>query len=492
MNDYAEGLKELLEFVNIRYSVLSKEIGYDLSYVSKWVTGARLPAAKNVDLINQKIANAVTLVTIKLKLSEELKKRFLDSKHISDQDLEFEIYQYLSNRYRRSIGTKKNKQAIETEHTNKSAIGVTDCQVLISNVIDTCLGNEAAEIDILITGDFISLMQNKFWSAFYRESLKKCFCKIDLLINFERLKDDPVSHMGDLFQCLNDFLDFDFTIHEKISDQYSNIIVIKNKAVIYYYLNVEGYIDLCSVITDSEQVAVIFEKCRSFMATLPVVLKPKKTLGMERFGYRDTFYTSDEFFFFCVNGFEFLLPDKVFDSMLLKAKMGDLDPATEEWVERVRAIWENLMVRVSLRFMLPTNSIIRFLETGDIQLTDFSYQLTPEERRDHVKNILEVMKLNPNITFGVLLPTTEKYSGTNFTNLSFNTNYSTGFLKKNLHYIHRSTNPIYFINNPLLLQYFQQFFEHQRKSRHYKEYTVDQLAKLYDQYKFLMDFLFEK
>ena len=110
MNDYAEGLKELLEFVNIRYSVLSKEIGYDLSYVSKWVTGARLPAAKNVDLINQKIANAVTLVTIKLKLSEELKKRFLDSKHISDQDLEFEIYQYLSNRYRRSIGTKK-KQA---------------------------------------------------------------------------------------------------------------------------------------------------------------------------------------------------------------------------------------------------------------------------------------------------------------------------------------------------------------------------------------------
>lgn len=55
MNDYAEGLKELLEFVNIRYSVLSKEIGYDLSYVSKWVTGARLPAAKNVDLINQKI-----------------------------------------------------------------------------------------------------------------------------------------------------------------------------------------------------------------------------------------------------------------------------------------------------------------------------------------------------------------------------------------------------------------------------------------------------
>ena len=135
-------------------------------------------------------------------------------------------------------------------------------------------------------------------------------------------------------------------------------------------------------------------------------------------------------FLFCVNGFEFLLPDEVFNSMIEKAKVGNLGMADVEWVQRVQNLFKNLLEKVPLRFMLPTNSIVRYLETGNINLTDFPYQMTIEERKLHIKHVLQLIQSNPNITFGVLLPTTEKYSGTNFINLSFNTSYSTGIFKE--------------------------------------------------------------
>lgn len=99
------------------------------------------------------------------------------------------------------------------------------------------------------------------------------------------------------------------------------------------------------------------------------------------------------------------------------------------------------------------------------------------------------MRKNENIRLGILLPTTEKYKGTHFINLSFNTNYSTAFLKKNIHYIHQNTSLLYYVKSSVLLHALQYFFDSQMQSEHYKEYTVDQLEKLYNKYHFLTEFL---
>jgi len=489
---YAESLKKILDFAHVRYNVLSQAIEYDLSYVSKWTTGARLPAAKNVDCINQKIADFLAPIILKQKQRKEFSRVFLHSDEWGEEDLSFTIYQYLGNAYRTSLKEKKNcSNTVNVEHLDLS-IGMSECQTLIQHIVKSKLEDLTEPANIVITGDFLNLVKNHFWQIFYDVKMKEFPCNIHVALNVNELQNNSINATGSIFQCLNDFLDFDFTIYEKSSKLYDNIIAIENKAVILYYINAEGYIDMSIAVYDSHQVKDIYNKCKSFIMTQPVVLQPKNTLGMDRFGFRDTFYASDKFFFFCANGLEFLLPNEVFQSLLKAAKTGNLEPATEEWVQRVHAIWETVVNRVSLRFMLPTNSIIRYLETGYIHLTDFSYQLTTEERRLHMKHILDEMKSNPAIVFGVLLPTTEKYSGTNFTNLSFNTNYSTGFLKKNVHCIHEDTLPIYLVNSVILLRCLQNFFDSQTQSKHYKEYSVEQLAELYEKYHFLMEFLFKE
>ena len=100
-------LKELLNFSQIKYAALSHAIGYDLSYVSKWTTGIRLPAAKNVDRINQEIARFLSEIIIKQNNLEAFAEHFLGRESIEQENVAFEIYQSLSCAYRSSLECKK-------------------------------------------------------------------------------------------------------------------------------------------------------------------------------------------------------------------------------------------------------------------------------------------------------------------------------------------------------------------------------------------------
>ncbi len=489
--NYSLMLKEFLDFVHVKYAVLSSAIGYDLSYVSKWTTGMRLPAAKNVDRINQEIARYLSEMIVKHQQTEDFAKHFLNKEDIEPENIAFEIYQKLSKAYCVSLQIKKKPDIIRVSENDRVFLGKGECFSFLQKTIQKQLEASSIPPTIVITGEFFNLARNQFWQVFYDAKLGQFPCDIHVFLDTNELERNPIESAETLFQCLNDLLNYDFTIYEKQSQGYENIIAINNEFVIFYSLNAVGDIDICTASADLKQAHSVYMKCRQFMERQPVLLEPKQTLGMTRFGYRDRFYASQKFFFFCVNGFEFLLPDEVFNSMIARAEEGTLGVATVEWVQRVQNIWNNLLIKVPLRFMLPTNSVVRYLETGHIQLTDFSYQLTVEERKKHIKHVITLLKANPNITFGVLLPTTEKYSGTNFINLSFNTNYSTGFLKKNSQSIYPDTMPIYFIQSTLLLQSFQAYFDSRRKSSHYKEYTAEELVKLYQKYYFFVEFLFK-
>lgn len=489
---YSIALKEALNFTGIKYNTLSQFIGYDLSYVSKWVTGVRLPAAKNVDRINQEIAQFLGTVLQKSNRVKDFAQSILGKEKIDSDDISFEIYQYLSECYRNTLGCKKSLPKEATLRETRVYIGKSACMTFLQQTLKKTLEESNEAPKIVITGEFFDLENNQFWQCLYSISLKSYPCKIYVLLDLSILEKDVVQKTALLFQRLNDLLDYDFTIYEKKSNAYNNLIAINNELVIFYNKDENGEISICTAVTDLKEAHSVYNKCKNFVTSQPILLEPKATLGMEPFGYRDTFYTSERFFFFCVNGFEFLLPDEVFESMLKEAEKGNLKPATVDWVKRVRAIWKDLMTNVSVRFMLPTNSIVRYLETGNIQLTDFSYKLSVDERKMHIQSILKLMRKNPSITLGILLPTTEKYKGNHFINLSFNTNYSTAFLKKNIHYIHENTSLLYYVKSKVLLCALQCFFDSQMQSEHYKEYTVEQLEQLYTKYHFLTEFLIKK
>ncbi len=54
--EFGKIVEKLIYFSGQKNYSLAKELGYDVSYISKWISGTMLPASKNIKIICDKIA----------------------------------------------------------------------------------------------------------------------------------------------------------------------------------------------------------------------------------------------------------------------------------------------------------------------------------------------------------------------------------------------------------------------------------------------------
>lgn len=486
VDTYGYILKQFVDFTKVKFSALAQAIGYDVTYISKWYNGARLPASKKVDIINQNMAGYLADVLIQNGQSTEFVSVFGFYGVHSREELSFQIYDCLSKAYRFSIKKHPAPSAVKIDES-RVVLGRAECKLFLQDILKKELETMTDIPHFLITGEFCDLADMKFWNYLESVGLKASQCHIDVNMSLHKLQINPDAYCDSLYHCLNSLINYNFTIYEKKSDANSNMIVLKGKFVVHYIMDTEGFIDMCTFLTHTQQVQTVYEKCAAMFSEQPQLLIPKETLGMQEFGFRDIFFTSNRFFHFLTNGIEYLLPDEVYDSIYEGAAQGLYFPATTYWVERMKLMLKNVMDNSAITFLIPTNTLVRYLETGYIMVTEIHYKLTPAERRSHIDQVLKAMKANPKIRIGVFYSTSGNSSYYNFSNVSFNSNYSTGFFKKNLDYLNPGTPHTALINHPILLDCFQEFFNHLMQTPNYHEYTVEELTRLCENYKSLIE-----
>ena len=85
MNNIAFGqlLEKLLYLSNQKKSVLAKKLGYDISYISKWIKGRNLPTQKNISNICE-ITSEFIVESLNPISKQELKRYFEIEVEIKD------------------------------------------------------------------------------------------------------------------------------------------------------------------------------------------------------------------------------------------------------------------------------------------------------------------------------------------------------------------------------------------------------------------------
>lgn len=58
-NSFATKLQHLLKLSNVKNTTLANAVQYDLSYISKWLSGKMIPSDKNIDIIIQRISKCL-------------------------------------------------------------------------------------------------------------------------------------------------------------------------------------------------------------------------------------------------------------------------------------------------------------------------------------------------------------------------------------------------------------------------------------------------
>ena len=107
--EFGKNIEKLIQFSGQKNYSLAKELGYDVSYISKWISGAMLPASKNIKNICEKTAKFVVDNATEIHKCEILAYYKLDiNKYSSDESIIQYIQDMLNESYLFSSEKKAN------------------------------------------------------------------------------------------------------------------------------------------------------------------------------------------------------------------------------------------------------------------------------------------------------------------------------------------------------------------------------------------------
>lgn len=195
-----------------------------------------------------------------------------------------------------------------------------------------------------------------------------------------------------MYRTLDEDLDIDFVFYDIKDTANANLIILKGAFVVQYALDTQPHFKMCTYIFDESLIGDIYEKFSFNGAEKKPLMSTVSSLGMDELGYRTAFYATTKFFFYLTIGFEFLLPHEVFDHISER-----VSPEQAFSIQRLCVTWEEILNASEITFIMPTTSLLRYVESGYIYLTDIEYSLTAEERKSILKVSLRAWKRIPNL-----------------------------------------------------------------------------------------------
>ena len=106
---YPIALKKFMKFTKMKSVTLAEYIGYDVSYISKWINGAKLPSSRAIERVNEDAAALFAETIEKLDRRQDCCRYF--SFPADTPDLVFAISDYLSRAYRTSLQSGRTEKA---------------------------------------------------------------------------------------------------------------------------------------------------------------------------------------------------------------------------------------------------------------------------------------------------------------------------------------------------------------------------------------------
>lgn len=387
---YRQVFKILTDMTNTKLSTLAYALDYDISYISKWNSGKKIPSSKNIYTINRKLAPLFARTLIE----EDKTKDFLlsfDIKNLEilkkDQEkgLEFLIYKLLNESYAYTNSDAVEERPQGTNFIFKTSSVESDLKEILEKLI-----LENRDLDIWATFDITSP-----YADILIQTIKKVSRDVEVNLHLLCKKDDI--EKIDLLKIITDNSSINLEFYER-SYTHCDFILIKGQMYIIIAER-EDY----STLTSGRELDTLFEISsfmNHFFDGLNKIIVTASPQEMAETNYRKYFYSDNEFLFLSNYGFEFLLPNKIIDR--IEASLDQDQEINKKEIAGIKLLWDELFVDAKINFLTTRTSLLNYLETGNILYCSTRAKLSPKEIEDHLKNIIEIMKNNENINFYII------------------------------------------------------------------------------------------
>lgn len=480
---YADTLKQLIGLADIKLFIVANTLGYDISYISKWCNGAKLPSVKMISSIHQQLSRLLAKSILEQNLSLAFYSMFdltspVHRSSTSLNSLEADIIKILNAAYKTSaphvVFQEKNdylKYAVghhvifsELRQSIQQAISeIHDTTIHIWTSLDLFSNNATFLLQILQS----NVSMNRRLLLHIGFNLSKQLINLDSIHKIvELLSQHPEINIelydNSSFNCLNFILINDYFFANFTTDENDNI-------------------QMMSYGTRQSILSQLSKYVLPFFSSTHLILELKDSYNIASTNFRTSFYAATDFIFLCNYGFEYLLPSSIVKEIADYSfeQTGSRTDATE--IQKLQITWEEVFEKANLKFIIPKSALFEYFEKSEILYCSTHYKLSQKQQQMHINYIIQCMRTNPNIhlyifdDFNVRAGRYKKIFNMYFNQFQF-------YIKNVLYPSESYSSMLTILKHPSFLKAFSDFLQDIIDSPHCQEYNVEQMAKISRKY----------
>lgn len=478
--NYGNTLRNLLTFSEIKFLILGNHLGYDVSYISKWCSGVKLPSPKSIKEINEKISDLVSSEIISLNKENEFFNKFNIEKprkniSINSKILVEKVYNLLNSSYLEcsSYEEKETPDLFLIENTQ------------IKSLLNTILRQQINEADLSLK--FYMTLDITTVDCLYIISLlskmKPENLKIKIYLGIHLLDDDnkSIENIKQIYMILNQFVNINFELYNSSYFEHLNTIIIKGKIAFIYSLNNDGKFETLISTTNKYKIKKLLSTLNKSMNSLNRVFSIKDHTCLIKKAYRTNFYTHDNFNFLLTTGFEFLISQDIIQNILNYALKKNFSKSELISMQDLMITWNEMFEKASINFFVFKSSILKYFQEKTIYFMNVEYKMTPDEILKHYNYFISALKSNPKIKIYVIDDNLLNLDYLDF-KISVFCNKDSVFLKNIVLLSENKEDFLSTVNNYSTVRHINLVFNKLKNSKFCKEFSIEEIENSWEKY----------
>ncbi|MBC5995531.1 XRE family transcriptional regulator [Romboutsia ilealis] len=401
---FGQLLDKLLYLSNQKKSTLAKILGYDVSYISKWINGKNLPTQKSISDVCKRtsefIVNSLTPITMQdlkgyFEIDDDVDTNSILSKYLEENLKESYIFTAQKN-----IPNIHSRTHWEDNYNSMMHINPRLRKQYLSKDMYSFL-NKSNKLDLIISAnlyrlnnsDRMAISDMKDQLAELEDNVK---VRARLLMGFEGEHEDVIFNTILIINMITKYPDMDFKVYNCEVDSNSIMAVVKDSI---FHMAIFNKDKQCLLTNMSKEKRIIDEMYYSLDEMVKNQGKPiidrKTSIEMIRDKKFTQYIMNQDLRLLLGSISELFMPYDLFNEVA-SLVFGDDDEVLDE-LKKINMFLQNVTYTSKLKVLIYESGLESYISSGKLNFFNIPVELTFEQREKHINHIEKIITESENV-----------------------------------------------------------------------------------------------
>lgn len=401
-NRFSNLLKHLMNVSNLKNYVLAKELQYDESYISKWVTGSLLPTEKT----SEKVFRDISRCIVASCTPESREALYSEYQVDQDRDLEDAIFDNLEAEFDYVIHLK---ESTGSEVADKTAYYPELTLAQFLKKMRHPVLRQVKSLDVMMATDILALDPHYQMALAELDNNENVNVsqrsypgvRFTMMINLDAPETNNTYNVQFLLSLLTNLSNVDFYLHSSPQSQGKLLFVVKEAYAIAGMIIDENHCLSVTTTEEAKNANALYERLHSLCRQETLAVRRTTMEHMLRSNeYMQYSFTRNQRW--CISHItEHFMPDDIFEELADQYCRQHKD-ADRDLLWKTHRFAGKILETMNLKLLVSEDGMNHFTVTGRVDFWGDKMVLSPDQRIRCLEYAQSIAEENRNVQVRIL------------------------------------------------------------------------------------------